>query len=88
MSESTKGLADSYACDGRNFTSRPADNYEEIFELLQIDTRAKNVLRAVDQRKNRSEILRLRLAPSPRDKGGTHESRFASKEKHVSLRSG
>src|SRR5580692_8526824 len=58
MRGSTQRIAKSYVCDGRNFTSRPADNYEEIFESLQIDTQAKNILRAERTKKNLREILR------------------------------
>src|SRR5580692_9537770 len=46
MRGSTQRIAKSYVCDGRNFTSRPADNYEHISKFLQIDTQAKNILRA------------------------------------------
>jgi hypothetical protein len=41
MRGSTQRIAKSYVCDGRNFTSRPADNYEHFSKFLQIDTRMK-----------------------------------------------
>ena len=59
MSGSTKRIAEFYACDGRNFTSRPADNYEEIFKFLQIDAQEKNI----QIRSPRSRSVRNHLIP-------------------------
>jgi hypothetical protein len=61
-----EAVAKSYACYGRNFTSRRADNYEDVFKFLRVDTPAK-IFYAGEQRKHRREILRLRLAPSLRE---------------------
>jgi hypothetical protein len=41
MRGTTKWFAESYAHEGTDFTSRPADNYEEIFEFLQTDAQER-----------------------------------------------
>jgi len=68
MRGSTKRFAKSYAFDGRNFTSRRADNYEAFSNFCRLILERK-IFYAPGTKKNQKETLRLRLAPSLREGG-------------------
>src|SRR5580704_10840054 len=83
MRGSAKRIAKSCAYYGRNFTSRPADNYEEVLNFCRLILERKNILRTGDEKKPEEGSFDCDSRPRPADRGVTHNSCSAREGKYA-----